>query len=104
MDLEQARDDVMYEVYKMQTNSEYDLNVCFSSISFFLNLYNQIIKCKFFSPQIMKAYFSEIDKLSQELAKQLWLILDRVLDYVRGVDPGPQQLITALRIIEREER
>lgn len=52
----------------------------------------------------MKAYFSEIDKLAHELGKQLWYILGRVLEAVRGTDPGPQQLITALRIIEREER
>lgn len=40
----------------------------------------------------------------QELAKQLWYICSRCLEAVRGLDQGPVQLVTALRIIEREER
>lgn len=39
-----------------------------------------------------------------ELGKQLWYIIGRTLEAVRGSDPGPQRLVTALRIIEREER
>lgn len=45
-----------------------------------------------------------MDKLAQDLGKQLWYILGRTLEAVRGSDPGPQQVVTALRIIEREER
>ncbi len=45
-----------------------------------------------------------MDKLAQELAKQLWYVLGRTLDTARGTDPGPQQLVSTLRIIEREER
>lgn len=30
--------------------------------------------------------------------------MSRCLEYVRSNDPGPQQVVTALRIIEREER
>uniref|UniRef100_A0A915LBU3 Exocyst complex component Sec6 n=1 Tax=Romanomermis culicivorax TaxID=13658 RepID=A0A915LBU3_ROMCU len=79
MDLELARDDVMLEVYKMQSNSEYDLN-------------------------IMKAYFTDIDKIGQEMSKQLVYVFSRTLEAIRGSDPGPQQLVSALRIVEREER
>jgi hypothetical protein len=52
----------------------------------------------------LKNYFAEVEKLAFELGKQLWYILGRTLEAVRGNDPGPQQVVTALRIIEREER
>lgn len=54
--------------------------------------------------QLLRTYFSDLDKVVQELAKQLWYICSRCLEAVRGVEQGPTQLVTALRIIEREER
>ncbi|VDP11894.1 unnamed protein product [Soboliphyme baturini] len=79
MELENARDDVMFEVFKSRVDSHYD-------------------------QKILADYFAEVAKLVEELGKQLWYIVSRTLEAVRGADPGPQQLVTALRIIEREER
>uniref|UniRef100_A0A1I8EWE1 Uncharacterized protein n=1 Tax=Wuchereria bancrofti TaxID=6293 RepID=A0A1I8EWE1_WUCBA len=74
MEMEHARDDLMYEVHKLQQSN------------------------------LLKTYFSDLDKVIQELAKQLWYICSRCLEAVRGTEQGPTQLVTALRIIEREER
>lgn len=80
MEMEHARDDLMYEVHKLQqSNVNYEKN-------------------------LLKTYFSDLDKVIQELAKQLWYICSRCLEAVRGTEQGPTQLVTALRIIEREER
>ncbi|VDK45758.1 unnamed protein product [Anisakis simplex] len=80
MELEHARDDLMFEVHKLQQgNAEYEKN-------------------------LLKTYFSEVEKLVHELEKQIFYICARCLEAVRGLDQGPQQLVTALRIIEREER
>ncbi|OZC07540.1 exocyst complex component 3 family protein [Onchocerca flexuosa] len=80
MEMEHARDDLMYEVHKLQqSNVNYEKN-------------------------LLKTYFSDLDKVIQELAKQLWYICSRCLEAVRGAEQGPIQLVTALRIIEREER
>ena len=54
--------------------------------------------------QLLKSYFKDVELVAQELAKQMWYIMDRCLEAVRGADPGPQQVVTVLRIIEREER
>uniref|UniRef100_A0A7E4UXX1 Exocyst complex component Sec6 n=1 Tax=Panagrellus redivivus TaxID=6233 RepID=A0A7E4UXX1_PANRE len=80
MELENARDDLMYEVHKLKNEKrEYDKN-------------------------LLKSYFSDVEKLAQNLAKQLWYICSRALETVQGIDNGPQQLVSALRIVEREER
>ncbi|TKR96038.1 hypothetical protein L596_010116 [Steinernema carpocapsae] len=85
MELEQARDDLMFEVHKLPSErTELDKN-------------------------LLKNYFVEVEKLVADLGKQIWYILSRSLEAVRvqerqkGQD-GQQQLVTALRIIEREER
>lgn len=49
----------------------------------------------------LKQYFSDVDKLSDELGRQMWLIIRRTLTVVRR---DPQTIVSALRIIEREER
>lgn len=49
----------------------------------------------------LKQYFSEVDKLSDELGRQIWLIVRRTLTCVRR---DPQTIVSALRVIEREER
>lgn len=49
----------------------------------------------------LKQYFSDVDKLSEELGRQIWLIVRRTLTCVRR---DPQTIVSALRIIEHEER
>ncbi|KFD61843.1 hypothetical protein M514_12304 [Trichuris suis] len=79
VELENARDNVMFEVFKTKAESDYD-------------------------QKILADYFSELFKLADELAKQVFYIIGRTLEAVRGTDPGPQRLVTALRIVEREEQ
>ena len=59
--------------------------------------------CKFvfFSLQTLKHYFADVEKLSEAMGKQLWLILQRALISVRQ---EPTIIVTVVRIIEREER
>ncbi|KAL3116152.1 hypothetical protein niasHT_002276 [Heterodera trifolii] len=80
MELENARDDLMFEVHKLNSERrEYDKN-------------------------LLKTYFSDVDKLVEDLGKQIWYICSRALEAVQGNDSALQQLVSALRIIEREER
>uniref|UniRef100_A0A914CXN7 Exocyst complex component 3 n=1 Tax=Acrobeloides nanus TaxID=290746 RepID=A0A914CXN7_9BILA len=80
MELEQSRDDLMFEVHKLKSERrEYDKN-------------------------LLKNYFIEVEQLVLELGKQVWYICSRALEAVRDNDDGAQQLVSALRIIEREER
>lgn len=74
-DLENSRDDLLFEMHKLPSQSPTDRNM-------------------------LKQYFSDVEKLSEELSKQLWLVLRRTLNSVRK---EPQVIVTALRIIEREE-
>ncbi|XP_074656333.1 exocyst complex component 3-like [Tubulanus polymorphus] len=75
-DLEMSRDELFLELFKQPKQSPTDKNT-------------------------LKTYFSDVEKLSGNLAKQLWLILQRALVTVRS---EPSQIVTVLRIIEREER
>uniref|UniRef100_A0A2R5LDR3 Putative exocyst complex subunit sec6 n=1 Tax=Ornithodoros turicata TaxID=34597 RepID=A0A2R5LDR3_9ACAR len=75
VDLENSRDDLLYELHKLPSQSPTDRN-------------------------ILKQYFADVEKLSDELGKQIWLVLKRTLTSVRK---EPQIIVTALRIIEREE-
>lgn len=75
-DLENSRDDLLYELHKLP---------------------NQPPKDKI----LLKAYFEDVESLSQLLEKQLKLVLGRTLNVVRK---EPTVVVTALRIIEREEK
>ncbi|XP_041361118.1 exocyst complex component 3-like [Gigantopelta aegis] len=75
-DLELSRDDLLLELHKQPNQSPTDRNT-------------------------LNNYFAEVEKLSEELGKQLWIILHRTLISVRR---EPKLIVTALRIIEREER
>lgn len=75
-DLENSRDDLLFELHKLPSQSVTDRNM-------------------------LKQYFADVEKLSEDLGKQIWLVLKRTLNSVRK---EPQVVVTALRIIEREER
>lgn len=76
IDLENSRDDLLYELHKLP---------------------NQPPKDKI----LLKAYFEDVESLSQLLEKQLKLVLGRTLTTVRK---EPTVIVTVLRIIEREEK
>ncbi|XP_035224914.1 exocyst complex component 3-like [Stegodyphus dumicola] len=73
--LEHSRDDLLFEMHKLANQSPTDQNM-------------------------LKHYFSDVEKLSEEISKQIWLILRRTLNSVRK---EPKIIVSALRIIEREE-
>lgn len=74
--LENSRDDLLYELHKFPNQSPHD-------------------------KMMLKAYFAEVETLSNLLEKQLKLVLSRTLNTVRK---EPTEIVTALRIIEREEK
>ncbi|CAP24130.2 Protein CBR-SEC-6 [Caenorhabditis briggsae] len=51
-------------------------------------------------------FFQRVDVVVAELSKNMWFILGRTLEMVKGNEQGggPQQVVTCLRIVEREER
>uniref|UniRef100_A0A1B6CUA5 Uncharacterized protein n=1 Tax=Clastoptera arizonana TaxID=38151 RepID=A0A1B6CUA5_9HEMI len=76
MDLETSRDDLLYELHKLPNQAPAD-------------------------KILLKAYFDDVEVVSQLLEKQLRLVLSRTLNTVRK---EPTVIVTALRIIEREEK
>lgn len=74
-DLENSRDELLYELHKLPNQSVHDKSM-------------------------LKAYFADVEVLSTLLEKQLRFILSRTLNTVRK---EPTVIVTALRIIEREE-
>lgn len=75
-DLENSRDELLYELHKYPNQSPHD-------------------------KVMLKAYFADVETLSTLLEKQLKLVLSRTLNTVRK---EPTEIVTALRIIEREEK
>ncbi|KAG1665256.1 Exocyst complex component 3 [Nymphon striatum] len=75
-DLENSRDDLLFELHKLPNQSPTDRNM-------------------------LKQYFADVEKLSDALGEQLWFVLKRCLDCAIE---EPTALVTAMRIIEREEK
>uniref|UniRef100_A0A672HSI0 Exocyst complex component 3 n=1 Tax=Salarias fasciatus TaxID=181472 RepID=A0A672HSI0_SALFA len=74
MELECSRDDLMYEQYRMDSKNT-----------------------KLFPTRLRP----QVQGLSDELAKQLWMVLQRAMVTVRR---DPTMLVSVVRIIEREEK
>ncbi|KAK2193650.1 hypothetical protein NP493_9g03030 [Ridgeia piscesae] len=75
-DLESSRNDLLQELHKQTTQSPTDKNT-------------------------VNHYFADVERLAENLGKQLWLILHRMTITVRR---EPPIIVTVMRIIEREER
>ncbi|XP_060526031.1 exocyst complex component 3 [Cylas formicarius] len=75
-DLENSRDDLLFELHKLPNQSPHDKS-------------------------LLKAYFADVETLSVLLEKQLRFILSRTLNTVRK---EPAVIVTVLRIIKREEK
>lgn len=75
MDLERSRDDLMYEQYRMDSGNKQEMD-------------------------LIRRYFGQVQPLSDELAKQLWMVLQRAMVTVRR---DPTMLVSVVRIIEREK-
>lgn len=73
-ELETSRDELLYELFRMGNRTEQTM---------------------------LLDYFSDVEKLSDSLKRQLTLNLKRTINVARK---EPTMLVTTLRIIEREEK
>uniref|UniRef100_A0A4W3KK81 Exocyst complex component 3 n=2 Tax=Callorhinchus milii TaxID=7868 RepID=A0A4W3KK81_CALMI len=76
MDLERSRDDLMYEQYRMDSKNTRDMN-------------------------LIQVYFRKVEKLSEAMGKQIWMMVQRASVTVRQ---DPTHLVSLIRVIEREEK
>lgn len=74
-ELENSRDDLMFELHKQSSGSKSDM-------------------------VLLSMYFEEVEGLSTEMEKQIRLVLARTLN---TVCKDPTVIVTALRVIEQEE-
>ncbi|KAJ1357703.1 Exocyst complex component S6 [Parelaphostrongylus tenuis] len=82
MDLELARDELLFEVYKSNSpNKDYEKN-------------------------LLITFFIKVDELVTDLSSNMWFVIGRALEMVKGSESGsgPQELVSCIRIVEREER
>lgn len=75
-DLENSRDDLLFELHKLTKQNTHD-------------------------KVTLKCYFDKVDKVSTKLQEKLRFIFKRTLNTVRK---EPTIIVTALRIVEREEK
>lgn len=79
MDLEATRDEILFEVHQQQIEQGIE----------------------FAESEPLDFYFSQVGIMSDLLGKQLWTVIAQTLSAARS---NPTELVTALRIVEREER
>eukprot|EP00794_Sanderia_malayensis_P003187 gene3187-3658_t len=79
MDLESTRDEILFEVHQQQLEQGIE----------------------FAESEPLDKYFEQVEAMSNLLGKQLWTVISQTLSAARS---NPTQLVTAMRIIEREER
>ncbi len=77
-ELEQSRDDLLFELHKLQQKQHSTVD-----------------------KGLLKEYFAPVSELSDKMEKQLKFVLRRTLNTVRK---DPKVIVTALRVIEREEK
>ncbi|KAK6061856.1 hypothetical protein COOONC_00478 [Cooperia oncophora] len=101
MDLELARDELLFEVHKSDSpNKDYEKNVNFRyTLCGNLELFQEVFK-------LLVTFFIKVDELVTDLSSNMWFIIGRALEMVKGSESGsgPQELVSCIRIIEREER
>ena len=97
-DLESSRDELLFELHKQQIQSPTDAKVRPTNPSQIIYLTATQLMVAL---QTIEQYFSELERLSEELGKQLWVILQRTTITIRT---EPTIIVSCLRIIEREEK
>ena len=97
-DLESSRDELLFELHKQQIQSPTDAKVRSTNPSKMIYLTATQLMVAL---QTIEQYFSELERLSEELGKQLWVILQRTTITIRT---EPTIIVSCLRIIEREEK
>lgn len=97
LELERCRDDILGELEYQSERNPNDINVIillmkiklFDSFDFF-----------FYIKKLVEEFFKDVKDIQKQLYSQIFITIDRMLTIVRK---DATQLVTALRIIEREE-